>query len=767
MEKKRFDKVPFLPIVLLLTFLLLTSCIRDKRQSSLTYDLVSDFVAADIKEETCTIDFRNEDSDSFLLSGWSGIEESGVWATSLSSEMKFFTFLMDFNQRMDVECFPYTYPNSPPQEMSLCLNGHFIRKYLLTPQKNRYSFLLPAEHLEKGENVLIFEFRYAESPQEVAGGKDYRTLSVHFVSIDFPAKRLPADQSFLKDRAIFFNPLSRLDYYYKIPAKARLKFKLDLSGQKALSGCDIRLGLFISEAESIEEAKVLEVMLTPRLRRKSFNLDLSAYENKVVRVRFEHLCQEAEDRRALAGFYTQLKEPVLGGKGGEQSPVSKSGPSKKTKAGDIPNLILVVLDAANPYHMGCYGYERETTPFLDQLAAEGLLFTKAYAQANLTVPSTASLFTSTYPVTHKVWGIDCRLSDKALTLAEALKEKGLATFAMVASLPASSFHNLLQGFEETVELFDFERGRLPSRMRKRVAWAEDFIGPGMEWVDRNKGRKFFMYLHILQPHEPYNPPEPFLDEFVGEYQGWLKKKSRLTPKYLMGKRVTTHDLAYMKAMYDANLKYADYYLHQFFEGLEERGAFEDSVVIVTADHGEGFFEHGNIGHANELFEEEIRIPLIIRFPERYGWGGREIDALVQSIDLMPTLLELCGATWKEALEGKSLLPLFMDTKKAVNEYTMAFKGSRDVKVDVSQAALSDGRYKLMLSGSGKLLFDLFCDPGEEKNLYFEKPILAGYYQQLLRENLKEGLKKEGFLDKKRLELDRKSREKLRTLGYID
>jgi arylsulfatase A-like enzyme len=312
-----------------------------------------------------------------------------------------------------------------------------------------------------------------------------------------------------------------------------------------------------------------------------------------------------------------------------------------------------------------------------------------------------------------------------------------------------------------------ERDNLGSRKKLNVIWAEDFVKPASKWLQENKDKQNFLYLHLLQPHTPYNPPIPFEEIFSEDYKGPLRGRSPLVPSSFDPSKLTTDDLEYIQAKYDANLKYADFFLAKIIEELKRLEMYENSIIVITSDHGEAMLEHGVFGHSQNLFEEEIRIPLIIRFPEKYEWGGRKIDALVQSIDLMPTFLNIYDQNNKRRkLEGKSLLPLITGERAEVNQFTISSLGKPFVEEETRSDALTDKKYKIIITKADKQFFDLEADPAEKKNIFYEKPVLARYYEKTLLKIKNKLMAQDDLALKGKFILDKKTRKHLKALGYI-
>ena len=769
MKKAKKPGFSWLFILVFIILIISLSTCQEKSEEFSTIDLLSDFEFAETLEETETLDIGDPDAASVFTSGWGKPEKTGVWATSLTSEIKFFTFVPQKKQEIVFLCRPFTYPNSPPQTLEVRLNGEFVDKQELEKKERECSFILPENSLRKGKNDLTLVFGYAKSPAEMVGGKDKRSLAVRFSSIRFPAKKSYGQHVFLKNDVIYFNPLCRINYYIKLPRAAHLQFDFEAEGTKLdRIKSDLNLNVSITEeGASVEEIFNLNLS-TLSQDKKTWDVDLSQHAEKIVRLSLNLNSQGDADLVDLSQVYGKLykpqirgaKEPSLTGKITTESPEKLEGIEKT-------NLIIAILDAVNPDFMSCYGFDEKTTPYIDTLAEEGIVFTKAFAQASWTLPSTVSLFTSLHPLSHKVWSRERRLDDKAFTLAEALKEKGFKTCGLSANASASSVYNLFQGIDEEIALFDWDKDRLRSRKRLKVIWAEDFVEPAREWIYRNKQEQFFMYIHFLQPHTPYNPPPSFLDEAAHTYNGPLKGKEPLMPRKLNLDELSEADIEYLIANYKGNLRYADYYLGEIVDILKDHNIFENTILVITADHGESFLEHGVFGHSHNLFDEEIRIPLILRFPKKFGLSGKKTTALVQSMDLMPTFLEVYGQEKRnQNLEGKSLWPLILGSQEWGHRCILGSLSKPFVEEETRSDMLRDGKHKIIITKKDIQFFDLEADPGEMNNIYLQSPIISNYYNQQLLKMRKELLEGEDLAMKGKFIINKKTREHLRALGYI-
>lgn len=314
------------------------------------------------------------------------------------------------------------------------------------------------------------------------------------------------------------------------------------------------------------------------------------------------------------------------------------------------NVIILLLDAATRDRFGIYGSEESTTDAIDALAAESLVLDRAYVQASYTLASTASLFTGRLPPVHGVARSNVReaanLPRSVPTLAGVLGERGYRT-AMITGNPNSVRNGLSAGFQHVDELYRRQPGT--------VALAEEFHQPALDWVDESGEQPFLLYVHYVQPHEPYDvAPERFyrLDtSYDGEFDG----SAEIMGELFGGRRTPgPDDVEHLRRLYHGNLRYADWAVGELVAALDDRGLLERSILVVTSDHGEALGERGVFGHGRTVDRELAPMPLVIRFPSRLGLTGRR-DFLVGSVDLLPTILEAVGAPVPDGIWGSSVL----------------------------------------------------------------------------------------------------------------
>jgi arylsulfatase A-like enzyme len=321
-----------------------------------------------------------------------------------------------------------------------------------------------------------------------------------------------------------------------------------------------------------------------------------------------------------------------------------------------PNLVLITLESLRTDQVGAYGGRSATrpevpiTPHLDAFAAEAVRFDDAHAVSSWTLTAHASLFTGLYPSAHRAVRPLDRLSDSYPTIAEALAAAGYQTAGVVSGPYLRRAHNLSQGFE----LWDDEIAS-PADATSH----DDVTNPAMEASlarflasQRDASRPFFLFAYFWDPHYDYLPPPPDDSMFLGpDAQPFDLSDFETNPAIYAG--LPPAKLAYLLSQYAGEIRATDEALGRFFTRLKQQGLWENTAILITADHGEEFFEHGEKGHKNNLYAETIRVPLLLKLPQ--SAGGRVDRRLASQVDVLPTLLELAGVTADFPHQGRSLL----------------------------------------------------------------------------------------------------------------
>jgi arylsulfatase A-like enzyme len=433
------------------------------------------------------------------------------------------------------------------------------------------------------------------------------------------------------------------------------------------------------------------------------------------------------------------------------------------------NLVLITIDTLRADHLGCYGYKRPTSPNIDALARRGTLFTHAYAPIPLTVPSHASMMTSLYPITHGIRANYHILDDSFTTLAEVLKTHGYATMAVTSAYCLEKKIGLSQGFDtyvDTEKKFQSLAGRVTGVTR-------DSVG--------NLGRPFFMWLHYFDPHGPYNPPPLYQNLFIPTNPQEIDALEKRRREILFnGGKPTEHELAKFIALYDSEIRYVDDEVGKFFELLKEKGLAKNTIIVITADHGEGFGHDYYFDHGDRLYEEEIHVPLIMAGPGRKIPGSRVISENVRLVDLMPTCLGLLRIPHEaSSLEGVDLVPLITKRDRPrLKVFAEAFFRKKYVQAKNHMLSLKDGDWKLIVDAQpGRTippqpgeLYNITRDPAETNNLAEEKRATASRMKDDIAawvKRMRPTAHRAKNIYRQEEEAEREERlEKMRALGYV-
>lgn len=425
-----------------------------------------------------------------------------------------------------------------------------------------------------------------------------------------------------------------------------------------------------------------------------------------------------------------------------------------------PNVLLYLVDTLRADRCSPWRTDRDTTPHLARVAAEGVLFERCSSSAPWTRPAVATLFSGVLPSYHGA-GAGSGLSHETSTLAERLRAAGLATAAFVSN-PQVSGRTLAfeQGFQTLVTF-----GRAGEEESLRAEVLTDRV---IDWLDRNDDQPFFLYVHTLDPHAPYAPPPATAGRFARDYRGELTPA--LTTDLERRAPLSPADLRHVNDLYDEELLYADAEFGRLCDHLRRIGAWNDTLVVFVSDHGEEFADHGAFGHGRRLWEELLHVPLVMK-PDRRddeSGAGTRIAAPTRLVDVPATILaRVGGAIDRSDLMGSDLSGAFRGEappeQDSVAEY---WNRSRRM------TALRAGRFKLIRSvGEGDvapLLFDLDADPREQHDLAAARPEVAARLLERLAATFSEW-DRAGFArhDSRSESFTAEEAAALRALGYLD
>jgi len=411
--------------------------------------------------------------------------------------------------------------------------------------------------------------------------------------------------------------------------------------------------------------------------------------------------------------------------------VRKDGISRLDQAEDL-NYILITVDTLRADRIGCYGFSGISTPTMDMFARRGVKFEKCISTATLTLPSHASLMTGTYPTFHGVRDNGGFLVPQEMTtLAEMMKQNGYKTSAYVAAYVLDSKWGLDQGFDHYFDSFDLSKYKTVSLGNVQRP-GNEVIDEVLPWLAEHKQEKFFTWIHLYDPHTPYEPPEPYMEKYPNH-------------------------------PYIGEIAYTDSQLARLWQFLEENDLVENTVLVFASDHGESLGEHQEQSHGFFIYQEGVHVPLIFVTPFEKLHGISRARP-VSLVDVMPTILDLAGIQAPSQVQGKSLQPLFSKDSKGVESiaysetfYPRFHYGWSELK------SLQDERYKLILAPELEL-YDLQNDPDEERNMIDSQVVVARRMVAQIESFIDESSRGAYELDYSHM--DEESREKLAALGYI-
>jgi arylsulfatase A-like enzyme len=444
------------------------------------------------------------------------------------------------------------------------------------------------------------------------------------------------------------------------------------------------------------------------------------------------------------------------------------------------NVVLISIDTLRAGHLGYLGYERPTSPFADELAAQSVVFREALCQFPLTSPSQATILTSRYARSHGSTDNAIPIHDSAVLLSEVLQARGYDTAAFVTNRICGIDYGFARGFDYYVEAGhgDLTRSRLSDwvtqlrlvRIWWRWAGRERLTVAAARWLTDRPDGPFFLWYHQFVPHSPYAPPVSYERE-------WDVHRSRVVPTTkVLGRinrrevEISEMDLSHIVDLYDAEIRFTDDLLKELFDALRRNGLLDNTLVVFTADHGESLFDReGYIGHGDYLYDEEVVVPLFFYSPAHIA-EPRLIEGPVETLHIAPTILEFLGLPPEPSFHGMSLWGTIADGPAGDGTASPAGAHSAHPRSERPAFAVNKNAkmvrfqgWKYILGTERAELYDLRSDPGELRNLMEEEPGRAAELDATLRQwdaGVPEVRTDEA-------EPDRESLELLRSLGYVD
>jgi len=467
---------------------------------------------------------------------------------------------------------------------------------------------------------------------------------------------------------------------------------------------------------------------------------------------------------------------------------------KEHKSPDLPaNIVLVSIDTLRADHVGCYGHHRNTTPNLDRIAEEGVRFENVVSTTSWTIPAHAGMFTSQYDLVHGVLSHTDRLDDNRTTMAETMKKAGYKTAGFYSSITMDPVFGFGQGFDEYISCYSYSSYVDPFRngspnenftsLRARIQQAvpdkdfnlqelswQDVTGPTVHrkvaaWLDDHHDERFFLFVHYWDPHYDYVPPSPYDTMFDPHYEGDINGKDFISNPNIKPD-MDPRDLEHVMALYDGEIRFTDHYVGLLVEKLESLGILDESLLIITSDHGEEFFEHGSKGHRNNLYDESIMVPLIMRYPEQLP-AGKTIARQARIIDIFPTAAALMEVPGSPEAMGENLAP-YMKGQAQMPELS----GLSQLELENNSLfSLRTLQWKFLYhrQAESAICFDLEEDPAEKEAVPWKTPLF-----KTAKERFKKKIDNVNAFsrnlhrseEKSRSNLTKEQEQRLRDLGYL-
>jgi len=718
-------------------------------------DLVAGFPMARLGSETREIDLGGPESRRFLVSGWSGSrwdknrKLNYLLADDAEAVLRFRVL-----EPRDLTLRIFGRPRDPESvegdTIEAAVNGIEVASWPVQASNKRYRVRLNEGSIADGDNELTLRYiRGGETSLSPEVGKTGSRSMIWF-SFDLQGRDegdSPLPMVVGEGSSILLPWGTDLEYYLRLPSASQLLFdRVGFVGNTAGA----------VEIELEEDGEPSTRVATFDSPTETFEVELGEGGDRVVRLTLRAAEREAVTSADSGALLSKPRVRVSGvGSTHDARSASQASRQRVTSEGSVDrNVLLYVIDTLRVDHLGIYGYERPVSPNMDRFAAAATLFENAIAQSSWTRSSMASVFTGLWPIKHDTNGRKDKLADEALTLAEVLNQAGMETTAIARNWNIFPAFGFSQGFDQFRAL---KRGN-----------SIDVNESVQYWFENRKDQKpFFLYLHTVEPHGPYRPPEEFKKKFMPADgpRFDLDKHPGLQRTRAMSKEEKRQVADHLINLYDGEIAANDATFGRLLQNLESRGLMDETLIVVVSDHGEEFLEHGTWEHGKNLFAETLNVPLIIRFPEM-GQGVR-VTPIVQHIDIMPTILDWLGLPIPSGVEGRSLIPLVESAdQSSIRDSPLAFSY---LELDgLPTQSVVDGEWKFIERVRGDRviwsgLFNRLVDPGDRDNLIDDYPIRARYLSMLLEARIREG----SVLTTSEAVIDDETESALRALGYLN
>jgi arylsulfatase A-like enzyme len=712
------------------------ACSPAKQHLAPVSDLAALLPLAEVRQEAGQIDFGTPGARSHLRSGWSFDEGGGrrgptiVWSQGEVSTVELF-LAAPRDLRAGLRCAPFDSGDRGPQAVTVELNGRPVGTVTLRPGLNDYTLELPRAAEVAGTNRLAFRYRWVtrSGDRDLAVAWDLLTLRPSLANAAGPPRS--------EAGSIVLPFGTEVALFLEVPAE----------GVLALRGIQSQDGQGYLVVAAQEEGGSERVLVTLTPGTESRRIELPGRGRHLLRLAL----RSVPESPAASGTLV-VERPLLlarlPSRKARGAPAGTPAPAGKNAQRSLPNVIVYLVDTLRADRVGAYS-GRPTSPRTDAFAREATLFQHAVAQAPWTRPSVASILTGLGPWMHGVQTVEDRLAEAAVTLPELLHGAGYRTAAFSSNGNVGPATGMDQGFDD---FFLNMAAPGSGAVTRRV----------LAWLDARAGRSpFFLYVHTVDPHAPYEPSREDRLRFAPGARpeaGSAEDLDRIYKTRGAERDALTRELI---PLYDAEVAGNDRSFGALLDGLKARGLYDGTLLVFVADHGEELGEHREIGHGHDLYRELLDIPLIVKWPGQTR--GERVRALAQHVDLLPTILRAAGLTPPAGLPGTDLRGLAevdgLGARKAFSHLRYDHRRGMSLVHDGWKAILPQSR---ALAPEPEL-YRLGPNGEEGPDRIGENPVRAGW---LLAQIKAEILKSQKGLKPLPAALDDETRQRLHALGYL-
>jgi len=723
------------------------------------------------KGDIFALDYMAEEADDFLARGWTKARNRDFRLGAYPFSRLKFIISKRRPLYLFISCSQDKQIKYPAEKLLIKINKKDLTHIVLKKQEiNNIRVPISYEFIENGENTVEIYYTNDKKPEVKSSSsqKKKREFSLRFNKLLISSHN---DLSFIKqfinektsllekDKDSFVQKVpSVIDFYFDLPDKCifEAEYKYHPSSHLDTQNNNLKLKVSLQKPDKKEQI-VYQALLNNDAVNKKLKINLTE-EKGVTRVRLQ--AGNIKNNNNLAGYLSWSKASLLKkGKEKKKRETNKSDLKKIRQFVSDKNTIVVILDAARADHFSLYGYFRQTTPNIDKFAQEATVFFNAFSESLSTRCSIGTLFTGFPLSVTSLIQLKSRLPERLVSIAELFKINKFKTTGFTGVGNIGSAFSFDKGFDEYIELY---------KEKEFYRKSQEYLPYLFPWLESNKRKKFFLYIHFKEPHAIYIPLPPF----QGMFSQHFDKKVDLTKIKFIGPELTDEEIEYVRACYDENLASVDSAFGDLMQEMKELGLFEKSIIIVTADHGELLGEHGGLfSHGSYFGEGGIHIPLIIRFPEDTPVSIIEkSESLVKTSDIFATLADIYQFKIpQDLISGKSLLPLVLGADKVVNSHVIIEKR------EGASYCYRSKKYKLNYWKKIQAEFyDLEKDPKEKNNLFDRDNIIANFMladlkrwiarQKKIKDLIFESEISEEESDNR--QIDKKTLENLKALGYI-